>query len=93
MRRPDAGRLTLAAFRFFGWAPEWLSRAVLRAAAEVVWLLRAGGVRQLEANLRVVRPSATDRELRRLSRQGRVMVSLHQPPPEALERINADMMK
>ncbi len=70
MRRPGAGRLTLAAFRFFGWAPEVLSRAVMRVAADAAWLLRAGGVRQLEANLATVRRGATGRELRRLSREG-----------------------
>ncbi len=66
----DTARLALAAFRAFGRAPEGLSRSLMRVGADVVWLSRGGGVRQLEANLRVARPEASERELRRLSRAG-----------------------
>ena len=70
VRRPDATRGVLWAFRFFERAPEWLSRGVMSAAADLAWLHHGGGVRQLEANLRRARPDATRRELRRLSRAG-----------------------
>lgn len=70
MRRTDPARLVLAAFRFFARAPEWLSRAIMAVGADVAWLRHGAGVRQLEANLRMARPEATPRELRRLSRAG-----------------------
>lgn len=70
MRRPDVARAVLWAFRFFERAPDWLSRGVVRVAADVAWLHHGGGVRQLEANLRRARPDATSRQLRRLSRAG-----------------------
>lgn len=70
MRGVDPGRLVLMAFRFVGRAPEWLSRGLMLVAADVAWLRHGGGVRQLEANLRVARPDASPRELRRLSRGG-----------------------
>lgn len=70
MRLVDPGRVTTLAFRFFGAAPELVSRAIMRVAADGVWLARASGVRRLEANLRRARPEATRRELRRLSREG-----------------------
>ena len=66
-RRPSPA---LLAFRFFSRAPEPLSRAIMRVAADAVWLARTGGVRQLEANLRRVRPDATPWQVRRLSRAG-----------------------
>lgn len=70
MRGVDPGRLTLLAFRFFGAAPEPVSRAIMRVAADVAWLRRGSGVRRLEANLRRARPDASPRELRRLSLEG-----------------------
>lgn len=70
MRLLDPGRATTLAFRFFGAAPEPLSRAIMRVAADCAWLLRGSGVRRLEANLRRARPVATHRELRRLSLAG-----------------------
>lgn len=70
MRGVDPGRATLLAFRFFGAAPEPVSRAIMRVAADVAWLLRGAGVRRLEANLRRARPGAGRWELRRLSLQG-----------------------
>lgn len=66
----DGSRAMLLAFRFFSRAPESVSRAIMRVAADVAWLRRTGGVRQLEANLRRARPGASPRELRRLSREG-----------------------
>lgn len=70
MRRRTSGGATLLAFRFFGAAPEGLSRALMRIAADVAWLLHGSGVRRLEANLRRARPEASERELRRLSLEG-----------------------
>ncbi len=92
MRRPSTGRLTLAAFRFFGRAPEPVSRALMGAAAEVVWLMRAGGVRQLEANLRLVRPGATAREVRRLSRGGMRTYFRYYAETFALPRLTAEQI-
>ncbi len=70
MRLVDPGRATLLAFRFFAAAPEPVSRAIMRVAADVAWLRRGSGVRRLEANLRRARPEAGARELRRLSLEG-----------------------
>lgn len=50
--------------------PEPVLRGGLVLAADAAWLRRGGGVRRLEANLRRARPTASARELRRLSRQG-----------------------
>jgi len=68
--RSTGGGGALLAFRFFSWAPEPVSRALMRVAADAAWLTRKGGVRRLEANLARVRPDAGRRELRRLSREG-----------------------
>lgn len=70
MSRMDTGRATLLAFRFFGAAPEPVSRAIMRVGADVAWLLHGSGVRRLEANLRRARPQASPREIRRLSLEG-----------------------
>lgn len=70
MRLVDPGRATLLAFRFFGAAPEPVSRAIMRVVADVAWLGRGAGVRRLEANLRRARPDAGPREVRRLSLEG-----------------------
>lgn len=70
MRGPDRARLVLGAFRFFAWAPEAVSRALMAVAADVAWLRHGRGVCQLEANLRRARPHASRRELRRLGRAG-----------------------
>jgi KDO2-lipid IV(A) lauroyltransferase len=45
-------------------------RSLCAVAADCAWLARGKGVRQLEANLHRVRPTAGRRELRRLSRDG-----------------------
>ncbi|NLF04997.1 MAG: phosphatidylinositol mannoside acyltransferase [Actinomycetales bacterium] len=51
-------------------APAWFVRAACAVAAFVAWVARLGGVRQLEENLRRVRPDLDPRGLRRLSRAG-----------------------
>jgi len=50
--------------------PAPLFRGGLALAADMTWLLSAGGVKQLEKNLSRVRPSLTHRQLRSLSRAG-----------------------
>ena len=50
--------------------PEGLLRGLFLAAADLCWLFRIGGVRQLERNLAHVMPEADRRSLRRTSRQG-----------------------
>ena len=50
--------------------PERLLRGLFLAAADLCWLFRIGGVRQLERNLAHVMPEADHRSLRRTSRQG-----------------------
>jgi phosphatidylinositol dimannoside acyltransferase len=49
--------------------PEPVVRAVFSAVADVAWLTRGGGVRQLERNLARIRPDLSPRALRRVSRQ------------------------
>lgn len=63
-------RALVTAFRVAPRLPEGAVRAFAAAAAELAWLRRGGGVRQLEANLARVRPGADRRALRRLSRAG-----------------------
>jgi len=58
------------AWRVTGAVPDPVVRGVFRLVADVVWLLRGGGVRQLEANLRRVRPQASPAEVRRLALHG-----------------------
>ncbi|MDM8083964.1 phosphatidylinositol mannoside acyltransferase [Cellulomonas cellasea] len=57
-------------WRLAGKVPETVLRGASVIGADATWLLHGGGVRQLEANLRRVRPMATTRELRSLSRAG-----------------------
>ncbi|OLT53051.1 phosphatidylinositol mannoside acyltransferase [Cellulosimicrobium sp. CUA-896] len=66
----DTGRAFTFAWRHAHQVPEPLLRGVFTAVADVAWLLRGGGVRQLEKNLARVRPGLTPRALRRLSRAG-----------------------
>lgn len=66
----DAGRLYAFAWRAAPRVPEPVLRAAFTVGADAAWLLRLGGVDQLERNLRRVRPAASDREIRRLSRAG-----------------------
>ncbi|MFD1507767.1 phosphatidylinositol mannoside acyltransferase [Georgenia yuyongxinii] len=49
--------------------PEPVVRAVFSAVADLAWLTRGGGVRQLERNLARIRPDLSPRDLRRVSRQ------------------------
>jgi KDO2-lipid IV(A) lauroyltransferase len=70
MRRPDVARAYAFAWRVTGKVPDPLMRGVFRLAADVTWLLRGSGVRQLEANLRRVRPHASPAEVRRLALRG-----------------------
>ena len=66
----DAGRLFHLAWQHAGSVPAPLLRGVTVVAADVVWLLRTGGVQQLTRNLARARPTASPRELRRLARAG-----------------------
>lgn len=66
----DAGRLFHLAWRHAGAVPAPVLRGVTVVAADVVWLMRTGGVQQLTRNLARARPTATPRELRRLARAG-----------------------
>jgi lauroyl/myristoyl acyltransferase len=50
--------------------PESAAHAVFRQMADTLWRRSAGGVDQLERNLRRVHPQASDREIRDLSREG-----------------------
>lgn len=63
-------RALVTAVRLGPRAPEPLVRGVAALAAQLAWLRRGAGVRRLEANLARVRPAASRRELRALSRAG-----------------------
>jgi len=58
------------AWRVAGRLPGPVVRGLCAAAADVTWLLRRGGVVQLEANYARVRPDLDAREVRRLGRVG-----------------------
>jgi KDO2-lipid IV(A) lauroyltransferase len=66
----DVARAYALAWRVAGRLPGPLLRALCDGAADVAWLRRGGGVRQLEKNLARVRPELDERALRRLSRAG-----------------------
>jgi len=66
----DAGKAFTFAWRNAHRVPDPLLRGLFDVIADGAWLLRGGGVRQLERNLARVRPGAAPRELRRLSRAG-----------------------
>jgi KDO2-lipid IV(A) lauroyltransferase len=66
----DTGRWYATAWRLAPKVPEPVLRAGFTVVADACWLLRKGGVAQLEANLVRVVPDAPRRELRRLSRAG-----------------------
>ena len=70
MRLIDPARAFLWGWRLSTKLPEVVTRGVMHVAADVVWLMGTGGVRQLEANIRRARPEASRRQLRRLSREG-----------------------
>lgn len=63
-------RLFAFAWRVVGKVPDPVVRGAFRLVADVLWLLRGSGVRQLEANLRRVRPHARPEEVRRLTLLG-----------------------
>ncbi|MDR1117800.1 MAG: phosphatidylinositol mannoside acyltransferase [Bifidobacteriaceae bacterium] len=62
--------LTAAAWKAVPKLPAPLARGLFALGADAAWLLHGKGVRQLEANLARVRPGASRRALRRLSREG-----------------------
>lgn len=66
----NAGRLFTLAWRHAHRVPEPVLRAAFTLGADIAWAGRGAGVRQLERNLRRVRPEADVRGLRRLSRAG-----------------------
>jgi lauroyl/myristoyl acyltransferase len=66
----SAGRLLPWAWRVARHTPEPVLRAAASLVADVAWLHRGAGVRQLERNLARVRPAASARTLRALSRAG-----------------------
>lgn len=68
--RFDVARLFALGWRVVGKVPDPVVRGLFRLVADVAWLLRGAGVRQLEANLRRVRPDARPDELRRLTLLG-----------------------
>ncbi|WP_431838141.1 phosphatidylinositol mannoside acyltransferase [Cellulomonas sp. Y8] len=72
MRRPqvDVARLFAFAWRVVGKVPDPVVRGAFRLVADLAWLRRGAGVRQLEANLGRVRPQARPEEVRRLSLLG-----------------------
>lgn len=70
MKTPDLAPLYLLGLRGAGRVPGPLLRGACNLGADVAWLLHGSGVRQLERNLRRVRPWMDERELRRLSRAG-----------------------
>ena len=65
-----ADRAFALAFRVSGHVPEPVLRAVANVGADVAWLRRGSGVRQLERNLARIRPNASRRQVRTLTRQG-----------------------
>lgn len=66
----DVARLFAFAWRVVGKVPDPVVRGAFRLVADVAWLRRGAGVRQLEANLVRVRPQARPEEVRRLSLLG-----------------------
>ncbi|HLS03728.1 MAG TPA: phosphatidylinositol mannoside acyltransferase, partial [Actinomycetales bacterium] len=65
-----SAKLFLIAWRIIDRFPEALVRTIAMAVSDLAWLRRGKGVRQLEKNLRRVRPTVSQRHLRRLSRLG-----------------------
>lgn len=66
----NVDRAFALAWRVSGHVPEPVLRAVANVGADVAWLRRGAGVRQLEKNLARVRPGASRREVRALTRRG-----------------------
>lgn len=90
----NAGRAFALAWRWVRYLPAPVARGLFNTVGLVAWLLRGTGVRQLEANLARIRPSASRREVRRLSRLGmrgymRYYCEAFQLPSWPAERIDA----
>jgi len=76
--------------------PEPLARWIFNQIADYLWRRHGKSVRQLEANLRRVRPDASDTELRQLSRAGmrsylRYWVEAFRLPNMPTERVTSGM--
>jgi phosphatidylinositol dimannoside acyltransferase len=95
-----AERASTAAYRA-GWLavrmiPESLARWIFNQIADYLWRRGGKSVRQLEANLRRVRPDASDAELRQLARAGmrsylRYWMEAFRLPSMPTERITSGM--
>lgn len=70
MRLPSTTDLYVLAWRYVHRLPDAPVRGLAHLVGDAVWLARPGGVRQLERNLRRLRPDLDDRGLRRASRAG-----------------------
>ncbi|GMA31387.1 phosphatidylinositol mannoside acyltransferase [Litorihabitans aurantiacus] len=94
MRRPTTTDLYVLAWRHVRRLPDAPVRGLAHLVADLVWLGRSGGVRQLERNLRRLRPDLDERALRRTSRAGmrsylRYFVEAFQLPGWSHEQIDA----
>ncbi|NLI19573.1 MAG: phosphatidylinositol mannoside acyltransferase [Actinomycetales bacterium] len=67
--RIDSGVAFRVAWRVIPRLPEWLTRWLFTRGADMAWRHNGPGVRQLEKNLARVRPEATAKELRELTRE------------------------
>jgi phosphatidylinositol dimannoside acyltransferase len=95
-----AERASTAAYRA-GWLavrliPEPMARWIFTQIADYLWRRRGRSVRQLEANLRRVRPDASDAELGQLTRAGmrsylRYWMEAFRLPTMSMERITSGM--
>jgi KDO2-lipid IV(A) lauroyltransferase len=95
-----AERASTVAYRA-GWLavrmiPESLARLIFNQIADYLWRRGGKSVRQLEANLRRVRPDASDAELRQLTRAGmrsylRYWMEAFRLPSMPTERITSGM--
>jgi KDO2-lipid IV(A) lauroyltransferase len=95
-----AERASTAAYRA-GWLavrliPEPMARWVFTQIADYLWRRQGKSVRQLEANLRRVRPDASDAERRQLTRAGmrsylRYWMEAFRLPTMSMERITSAM--
>src|SRR5215472_13798059 len=76
--------------------PEPMARWIFTQIADYLWRRRGKSVRQLEANLRRVRPDASDAELSQLTRAGmrsylRYWMEAFRLPTMSMERITSGM--
>lgn len=67
--RIDSGAAFSLAWHVVPKLPEWFVRRLFTAGADAAWRRSGAGVRQLEKNIARIRPEATDKELRNLSRE------------------------